>query len=45
MQTTVGKDTKLRVRAIPDHEATKYDVTKQNRGKIRPTKDDLKFRF
>ena len=45
MQTTVGKDTKLRVRAIPDHEATKYDVTKQNRGIIRPTKDDLKFRF
>ena len=45
MQTTVGKDTKLRVRAIPDYEATMYDVTKQMRGKIKPTKDDLRFRF
>ena len=45
MQTTVGKNTKLRVRAIPDHQATKYDVTKQMRGKIKPTKDDLRFRF
>ena len=45
MSTTVGKNTKLRVRAIPDYEATMYDVTKQMRGKIKPTKDDLRFRF
>ena len=45
MQTTVDKNTRLRVRAIPDNEATKYDVTKQMRGKIKPTKDDLRFRF